>query len=111
MKGALTLGFILLVVIAVPALVAGKGDAAKGKTLFTSKCASCHGPAGEGKEAIAKMMKAEMHPLGSKEVQAKTDAQLAEAITKGTGKMKPVAGLKDGEVADLVAFVRSLAKK
>lgn len=111
MKRALILGLILLVVAAVPALIAAKGDAAKGKTLYTSKCATCHGPDGAGKDAIAKMMKVEMKPLGAKEVQSKTDAQLSEVITKGSGKMKAVSGLKDEEVADIVAFVRSLAKK
>lgn len=111
MKRALILVLILLVAVAVPSLIAGKGDAAKGKTLFTSKCATCHGPAGEGKDAIAKMMKVEMKPLGSKEVQSKTDAQLTEVVNKGSGKMKPVSGLKNEEIADVIAFVRSLAKK
>jgi len=102
---------VLTVVIAVPSLVAGKGDADSGKALFAKKCATCHGAKGEGKAAIAKMMKVEMHDLASKEVQSKTDAELTEIIKKGNGKMKPVAGLKDAEVEDLVAFVRSLAKK
>ncbi len=104
-----TLG--LLVAIAIPALANAKGDAAAGKTVFEKRCATCHGPAGEGKEAIAKMMKTTMHPLGSKEVQAKSDAELAKVITSGTGKMKPVTGLSTAEVDNLVAFIRSLAKK
>lgn len=110
MKRVVQLALILLVVFAVPSLILAKGDAAKGKALYTAKCATCHGPAGEGKDAIAKMMKVELRHLGSKEVQDKTDAQLTEAMTKGTGKMKPVAGLKDPEIADLIAFVRSLKK-
>jgi len=110
MKRVIQLGIILMVVIAVPSLILAKGDTAKGKTLFASKCATCHGPAGEGKDAIAKMMKVEMAPLSSKKVQDKTDVQLTEEITKGTGKMKAVSGLKDSDVADLIAFVRSLKK-
>ena len=59
--------------------------AAEGKPLFASKCAACHGANGEGKDAIAKMMKVTMKHLGSKEVQAKSDADLKKVITDGTG--------------------------
>lgn len=111
MKRGMILLVALFLLVAVPYSFAGKGDAAKGKTLYTQKCATCHGAAGEGKEAIAKMMKVELKHLGDKEVQAKTDAQLSEATTKGTGKMKAVAGLKEQDVADIIAYVRTLAKK
>jgi len=87
------------------------GDAAAGKEIYAKKCTSCHGAAGEGKDAIAKMMKVEFRNLGSQEVQAKSDAELAKNIKEGTGKMKPVADLKDKDVQDVVAFLRTLAKK
>ena len=86
-------------------------DAAAGKELFAKKCATCHGAAGEGKDAIAKMMNVQMRPLGSQEVQAKSDADLAKVIKDGTGKMKPVSDLKEKDVQDIVAFLRTLAKK
>lgn len=111
MKRILLPVLMLAVVVGVPSLLAGKGDASSGQALFAKKCATCHGAKGEGKPAIAKMMKVEMHDFASKEVQSKTDAQLTEIIKKGTGKMKPVAGLKDADVENLVAFIRSLAKK
>ncbi len=111
MKHGLTLGVILLLAVSVPLLSSGKGDTAAGKVSFAKRCAGCHGAAGEGKEAIAKMMKVEMRPLGSKEVQAKSDADLRKAMVDGVGKMKPVTGLADAEVANLIAFIRSLAKK
>ena len=85
-------------------------DAAAGKELYAKKCASCHGAAGEGKDAIAKMMKVELRHLGSKEVQAKSDADLAKVSKDGAGKMKPVADLKDKDVQDIVAFLRTLKK-
>ena len=82
--------------------------APEGKTLFAAKCQACHGPNGEGKPAIAKMFNVTMHPLGSKEVQSKSDADFKKTITTGQGKMKPVAGLTDAQVSDAVAFVRTL---
>jgi mono/diheme cytochrome c family protein len=84
------------------------GGAPEGKEIFTAKCVSCHGPNGEGKPAIAKMFNVTQAPLGSKEVQAKTDDQLKAVILKGQGKMKPVSGITEKQAADVVAFVRTL---
>lgn len=99
-------------VFAVTAVFAGAASAGatEGKALYTSKCQACHGPAGEGKDAIAKMLKITFKPLGSKEVQAKSDADLKKAVTAGQGKMKPVTGLSDAQTADIIAHVRSLKK-
>ena len=82
--------------------------APEGKELFTAKCAACHGANGEGKPAIAKMFNVTQAPLASKEVQAKTDAQLQAVILKGQGKMKPVAGVTEKQASDVVAFLRTL---
>lgn len=86
-----------------------KGDARKGKTLYSSKCSLCHGDSGEGKPAIAKMFKVTLRPLGSKEVQARNDEDFEKIILKGNGKMKPVA-LKAAEAADVIAYLRTLSK-
>ncbi|MBI3403973.1 MAG: cytochrome c [Acidobacteria bacterium] len=101
--------FVMLAVALVPAAYSQKGDAAAGKTLFGAKCATCHGAAGEGKDAIAKMMKVEIKHLGSKEVQARSDADLKKVVADGTGKMKAVK-LTDAETANLIAFLRTLKK-
>jgi mono/diheme cytochrome c family protein len=82
--------------------------APEGKSIFVAKCQGCHGANGEGKAAIAKMFNVTMHPLGSKDVQSKSDAELKKIITEGNGKMKPVGGLDDKQVADVIAFVRTL---
>lgn len=82
--------------------------APEGKTVFDAKCQACHGPKGEGKPAIAKMFKVEMHPFASKEVQSRSDAEIRKIITEGNGKMKPVTGLSDKQVDDVIAFVRTL---
>lgn len=82
--------------------------APEGKTVFEAKCQPCHGANGEGKAAIAKMYKVEMHPLGSKEIQAKSDAEFKKIIATGQGKMKAISGLTDKQIADAIAFVRTL---
>lgn len=107
---------VVLLLVAAPvfllAPVAGLagGDAAAGKALYDKKCATCHGPDGAGKEAMAKMLKVEFRHLGSKEVQAKKDEELRKDIVEGTGKMKPVKGLSDAELDCIIAYVRSLKK-
>ncbi len=111
MKTMRCLSILAFASMAATASAAPAGDAAAGKAVYTKKCASCHGEKGEGKEAIAKMMKVEMKHLGSKEVQAKTDDELKKDTTQGFGKMKGVQGLSDKDVADLIALIRSLAQK
>ena len=108
---AIPLTFTLILMLLTASTLPAAGDAAAGKELFAKKCATCHGAAGEGKDAIAKMMKVEMKPLGSKEIQAKTDADLVKVMREGSGKMKPVADLKDKDTQDIVAFLRTLAGK
>jgi cytochrome c len=108
---AFTLTATAVLTMAIASSGLASGDAAAGKELFAKKCASCHGAAGEGKDAIAKMLKVEMKPLASKEVQAKSDAELIKDMSQGVGKMKPVTGLKDKDHQDVVAFLRTLAKK
>jgi len=83
-------------------------DTAAGKAVYDKSCKSCHGPDGAGNPAVAKMMKVEMKALGSKEVQAKSDADLKAVITNGAGKMKPVTSVTGDQVTAVVAFVRSL---
>jgi mono/diheme cytochrome c family protein len=99
-------------IIATMTLIVSAGlswaGAPEGKEIFTAKCVSCHGANGEGKPAIAKMFNVTQAPLASKEVQAKTDAQLQAVILKGQGKMKPVSGVTEKQAADVVAFVRTL---
>lgn len=107
-SGWYTFGLVLIMVV-VPLLLLGNGgDATEGKTAYNKKCVTCHGKEGEGKAAMAKMLKVEMKHLGSKEVQAKSDADLTKNIVEGVGKMKPVKGLSDADVANVVAYLRTL---
>ena len=101
---------ILLALAVSPAVFAG-GDAVAGKDVFMKHCAACHGPDGNGKEAVAKMFKVTLPQLPSKEVQALSDADLTKVVTEGKGKMPAVKGLSAADVTDVVAFIRSIAKK
>jgi mono/diheme cytochrome c family protein len=101
--------FILTVMLALPLLAISGGDADKGKALYTGKCAMCHGADGAGKDAMAKALKVEFKPLGSKEVQSKKDAELKKDFLEGNGKMKPVK-LTDEEAANVIAYLRTLKK-
>jgi mono/diheme cytochrome c family protein len=82
--------------------------AAEGKATFEKSCRGCHGADGKGNPAIEKMMKVTLKPLGSKEIQAKSDADLKAVITKGSGKMKAVSSVKEDQVADVIAYIRTL---
>ena len=97
--------FTCVLVLSLPLAAA---DAAAGKAAYAKACKSCHGPDGAGNPAVAKMMKVEMKSLGSKEIQAKSDEDLKEVITKGAGKMKPVTSLSDDQTSAVVAYVRTL---
>ncbi len=97
--------FTCVLVLSLPLAAA---DAAAGKAAYAKACKSCHGPDGAGNPAVAKMMKVEMKPLGSKDVQAKSDDELKAVITKGAGKMKPITSLSDDQASAVVAFIRTL---
>lgn len=99
----------LLTALAMSLMIAlGKGDEAKGKTVFR-RCAMCHGDSGEGNEAIGKALGANIPDLGSQEVQALDDPALKKVILEGKDKMQPV-NLSDAEADDAIAFIRSLKK-
>jgi cytochrome c5 len=85
-----------------PALAASAKD---GEAVYTAKCKNCHGADGTGNPAIANILKVTMKPLASE-----TDADVKTAVTTGTGKMKPVAGVAGADLDNLVAFVHTLKK-
>ena len=92
-------------------VLAQQGDATAGKATFAKSCSICHGPDGNSpKEAIAKMLKAEIPQLGSSDIQAKSDDEIRKVITEGYEKMKPIKGLSDKDVRIVIAFVRAIKK-
>jgi mono/diheme cytochrome c family protein len=99
--GGITLSLILIG-------LAAAGDAGAGKTVFTNRCKMCHGADGKGNPAMARMLKVEFQAMDSEYVQTKTDSEIREVIVKGKGKMAAVRGLTDEQLADVIAFLRSL---
>lgn len=98
---------VSLTILALPAAVRAQTDAAKA---FKANCALCHAADGSGNSPTGKALGAK--DLKSEEVQKKTDAELAELIAKGKGKM-PAFGSKlaPDVINSLVAYIRQLAKK
>jgi mono/diheme cytochrome c family protein len=81
-----------------------------GATLFKLKCAACHGPDGKAETTMGKTLK--IRDLGSTAVQAQSDAQLTEIVTKGKNKMPAYDGkLTKEQITGLIAYVRELGKK
>jgi mono/diheme cytochrome c family protein len=107
----LRLLFVSSIILSISVSTMWAADVAAGKDAFAKKCASCHGANGEGKDAIAKTMKVELHHLGSKEVQAKSDADLKKIVLEGGGKMKPVKDIDTKTAEDIVSYLRTLRDK
>jgi cytochrome c6 len=84
-----------------------QGEAEKN---YKAKCAGCHAADGTGSTGAGKAMGA--HDFRSPEVQKETDAEIQGIISNGKGKMPKYADkLKESEIKDLTAYVRTLGKK
>ena len=119
MSGATTKYMAILGAVALlPTFVLAQGSPAKGKDLYTKQCAGCHGPAGKGDGPAAAVINPKPGDFTNKaHMTALKDQYLFDLIQKGgaaVGKsplMTPFGSkLKDGEIQDLIAYVRSLAK-
>ena len=103
----LSISSIILAALGAASAWAGANE---GKAVYDRACKSCHGADGAGNPTIAKMMKVDIPPLSASAIQSLSDADLKAVITKGKGKMKPVASVTGSQVDDVVAFVRTLKK-
>src|SRR4029077_20360775 len=74
-------------------------------------CKTCHAEDGHGNDGMAKLLKTTIPPLDGNEVQKMSDADLKKIIVEGKGKMKPVQGLSDAEIDNVIAYVRTLTKE
>jgi mono/diheme cytochrome c family protein len=99
--------FICIATLVVPSSLRAQTDAAK---TYKANCVLCHSANGSGDSSSGKALKAK--DLRSDEVQKKSDAELADFITKGQGKM-PAFGskLSPDMIKALVAYIRAMPKK
>jgi cytochrome c553 len=89
-----------------------------GRAAYNLTCGRCHGPDGKGDERADKFFKVTIPRLSSAEVQAKSDAELREIITKGGSAMPPVEIDESGfrhrlppqDVDAVIAYVRTLKR-
>ena len=97
----------ILCCLALPSAAQAQSDAAR---IYKANCVLCHSADGSGDNPTGKAMHAK--DLRSEEVQKQSDAELAEVITKGRGKMPAFgAKLKPDDVTKLVAYIRGMASK
>lgn len=94
------------------ALAAG-GDAAKGKSIFQTKCVTCHGPEGKGDGPLGQKLKPPAGDFQGAESKKKSPKQLRDIIENGVPKTSMVAWktqLSEKEIDDVLAYVESLRK-
>lgn len=103
---------ILTLALIVAALTTS--SARDAKEIFDKECAKCHGKDGKGETKTGR--KLDIKDFTDASYQAKLkEGEMAKAIVEGLKvdnrvKMKPVQGLTDQEVKELVAFVRTFKK-
>lgn len=85
----------------------------KGKKLFATQCAMCHGQTGNGKGDLAEVMHISPPDFTKPETLAnRTDGEIFTIIDSGSGSMPGEAKrLKENQAWDLVNFLRSLEGK
>jgi mono/diheme cytochrome c family protein len=96
----------LLMLTAALSLAGTLAFADSGEATYKAKCATCHGSTGTPNPGIAKMMG--VKPVSDPSMKSLTAAEITAAIKNGKGKMKPIAGLTDGQIKDVVTYFKTL---
>jgi cytochrome c6 len=96
----------LLVLTAVVSLAGAMAFAESGESIYKAKCQTCHGSSGTPSPGIAKMLG--VKPASDPSVKSMTEAQMIAVVKNGKGKMKPIAGLNDAQIKDVVTYFRTL---
>ncbi len=80
-----------------------------GAETYKARCSACHGANGSGETMLGKNLK--VRPLGSDDVQNKSDDEIAAIISKGKKRMPPFGGkLSKDQIRDVVKYIRLLKK-
>jgi len=110
MKLLVSITCVLFAMPGGPILAASAGNPKPAKAVFAASSKTSHDAKGHANRPLAKALKVTIPALSDKEIQGKSDEELKKVVGEGFGKMKPVPGLSSKQVADVVAFVRSVAK-
>lgn len=115
-SGFMTLLMMLCVFMLGTGQLAHAGDAEQGKKLYGQFCASCHGQSGKGDGPAAAALTPKPRDHTSKEYMAQMSDEEMFKVIKGGGAaigksplMPPWgASLKDDQILDVVAYIRTL---
>jgi cytochrome c553 len=104
--------FVLVAVLAIPALLARAADA---KALYAKDCAKCHGEDGKGETKMGKKLGAKDYTDAKVQAELKDEAAfkaIKEGLKDKDGKtlMKPAEGASDEDIKAVVAFMRTFKK-
>ena len=94
-------------------VLAGEGDAAKGKPIFEATCVPCHGPQGKGDGPLGLLLKPPAANFTSPESKKKSPAELLDTIQNGrpgTGMVAWKNQYSAEQMQDLLAYVLTLRK-
>ena len=97
---------IMSVIAAIIIVSSGAVFGADAGALWAKNCASCHGKDGSGNTTMGKKLAVQDYTKS----QSFSDAEAANVIKNGKGKMKAYKQFSDADVKALVAYVRSLKK-
>lgn len=104
MRTLLLTGFL----IAAAGSAAQAADAKAGQMVYDKHCKTCHGPNGAAPANVAKLENGRVPDLRGSKVQSLSDAELANIVTHGKGKMRGDTTVAGKNLNDLVAFIREL---
>jgi len=94
------------------------GNPAQGKAVYEKNCVLCHGPAGKGDGPMSSGLSPRPKDLTDKAVTGKRSDWEVYLVVRDGGKVLGLSPqmfsyktiLKDQEISDVAAFVRTLAK-
>lgn len=110
--------FFTLIFIFVASTVLAAGDPVAGKAKYDTLCVTCHGASGAGDGVAAASLNPKPRNFSDKAAMStRTDDQLSAVIKNGgasaglSASMPPWgAMLNDADIANVVAYIRTLAK-